>query len=190
MRGHSRTPSCAQARNRRIPACPSNVPLPLSIAQSSANLGSFLPGVTADYNATLAATVTTSTANATLSVHDASTTGTGHLVQGSYVLPQALQVRAGSGAFAPVGGASAPTPLVSYPGNAGYSAAKGGMDGLTRAQERLGGDAGPIGALPAHQLPLDDGHPQAPGGHRPGAVLPRCAPTEQDHVEVAHSGSA
>ena len=35
-------------------------------------------------------------------------TATGHLVNGTYVLPQALQVKAGTGAFAPVGGASAP----------------------------------------------------------------------------------
>ena len=68
------------------------------------DLGTFVPGVTADYSATLAATVTTSAA-ARLSVHDASSTGTGHLVQGAFVLPQALQVRAGNGAFAPVGGA-------------------------------------------------------------------------------------
>jgi hypothetical protein len=95
-----------------------SVPQVLSLAfnQPTANLGTFRPGVTADYTATLDATVTTSAANAALTVHDASTNAPGHLVQGSYVLPQALQVRAGGGAFAPVGGASAPTPLVSYPG--------------------------------------------------------------------------
>ncbi|RKQ93334.1 concanavalin A-like lectin/glucanase superfamily protein [Solirubrobacter pauli] len=95
-----------------------SVPQVLSLAfnQATANLGTFKPGVTADYTATLDATVTSTAPNAALTVHDASATAPGHLVQGSYVLPQALQVRAGAGAFAPVGGASAPTPLVSYTG--------------------------------------------------------------------------
>ena len=44
--------------------------LSLSFAQPTANLGTFLPGVTADYSATLAATVTTTTPNAALSVRD------------------------------------------------------------------------------------------------------------------------
>jgi hypothetical protein len=38
------------------------------------------------------------------------------LVNGTYAMPQALQVKAGTGAFAPVGGASAPTPLETYTG--------------------------------------------------------------------------
>ena len=82
----------------------------------NANLGAFAPGVTADYLSSLTATVTSSAANAALSVHDASTTATGHLVNGTYVMPQALQVKAGSGAFAAVGGAAAPTPLLTWSG--------------------------------------------------------------------------
>ncbi|HEY6888984.1 MAG TPA: hypothetical protein VI300_14425, partial [Solirubrobacter sp.] len=43
-------------------------------------------------------------------------TATGRLVNGTYAMPQALQVKAGTAAFAPVGGASAPTPLLAYTG--------------------------------------------------------------------------
>ncbi len=94
-----------------------NVPsvLALSFNQPTANLGIFLPGVAADYTATLAGTVTSTAKDAALSVSDPAATNTGHLVNGAYVMPQALQVRAGaSSAFAPVGGAGAATPLLSY----------------------------------------------------------------------------
>jgi hypothetical protein len=50
-----------------------------------------------------------------LSVADASATATGHLVNGSFVMPQALQASAG-GAFAPVGGSASPTPLKTWSG--------------------------------------------------------------------------
>jgi hypothetical protein len=88
--------------------------LALTLGGGSANLGTFAPGVTADYTSSMTATVTTSAPTATLSVYDPSATATGHLVNGSYVMPQALQVKAGTGAFAPVGSAAAPTPLLSY----------------------------------------------------------------------------
>ena len=50
----------------------------------------------------------------TLSVADPSSTATGHLVNGTFSLPQALQAQAGSGAFAPVGGSAAPTVLKTW----------------------------------------------------------------------------
>jgi hypothetical protein len=90
--------------------------LALTIGSRSANLGTFAPGVTAAYTSSLTAAVTSSAANAALSVHDPSATGTGHLVNGTYVMPQALQVNASSGAFAPVAGAAAPTPLLTWSG--------------------------------------------------------------------------
>ena len=46
--------------------------------------------------------------DATLSVADPSSTNTGHLVNGSFFLPQRLQVGTGT-AFAPVGGSATPT---------------------------------------------------------------------------------
>ena len=60
--------------------------------------------------------MTTTAADAALSVHDPATATAGHLVNGSYVMPQPLQVRADvASPFAPVGGGAA-TPLLSYPG--------------------------------------------------------------------------
>ncbi|HEY6889215.1 MAG TPA: ThuA domain-containing protein, partial [Solirubrobacter sp.] len=49
----------------------------------SANFGTFLPGVTKDYTTSLAATVTTSATAAELTVRDASSNHTGHLVNGT-----------------------------------------------------------------------------------------------------------
>ena len=88
--------------------------LALSMSSANASLGTFAPGVTKDYTASLSATITTSALNATLSVHDPSPTATGHLTQGTYVMPQALQVQAGTGAFAPLG--ANPTTLLTYSG--------------------------------------------------------------------------
>ena len=39
---------------------------------------------------------------------------TGRLVNGSFALPRALQARANNGPYAPVGGASSPTALLTY----------------------------------------------------------------------------
>jgi hypothetical protein len=70
--------------------------------------------VTKDYTASLTATVTTSAANAALSVQDRSASAPGHLTQGAYVMPQALQVQAQGGAFAPL--AATPMALLAYSG--------------------------------------------------------------------------
>ena len=51
--------------------------------------------------------------DATLSVADPSSTNTGHLVNGSFFLPQKLQAGTGT-AFAPVGGTAAPTTLKTW----------------------------------------------------------------------------
>jgi X-Pro dipeptidyl-peptidase len=84
------------------------------------SFGVFAPGVARDYVATLAATVTSTAGEASLTVTDASATASGHLVNGAFVLPQAMQARAASaggtgGAFAPLGEAG-PTELLSYGG--------------------------------------------------------------------------
>jgi PKD repeat protein len=73
----------------------------------SANFGLFMPGVTKDYEASLAAKVTSSATAAELTVRDPSANHTGHLVNGSSFLAQPLQVRATdadhtSTAFAPL----------------------------------------------------------------------------------------
>jgi alpha-L-rhamnosidase len=91
------------------------VPPTLSLGLGTASLGTLTPGVARDYTADLAATVTSTAGDATLSVQDPSATATGHLVNGSFALASPLQVKSG-GAFAPVGGASAPTALASWTG--------------------------------------------------------------------------
>ena len=61
---------------------------------AAANLGTFLPGVTRDYTASLAATATSTASAAVLTVRDPSATATGHLVNGTSALRSPLQVRA------------------------------------------------------------------------------------------------
>ena len=61
------------------------------------------------------ANVISTAGDAALTVADASSTATGHLVNGAFSLPQALQAGVG-GTFAPVGGSAAPTTLKTYTG--------------------------------------------------------------------------
>ena len=71
------------------------VPATLSLTLApSADLGQFQLAVAADYTATMAATVTSSAGDATLTVNDPSPTATGHLVNGTYAMTQPLQVKA------------------------------------------------------------------------------------------------
>jgi len=84
----------------------------------SANLGRFLLGVAADYTATLPAVVTSTMANASLTVNDPSQTAPGHLLNGTYVMAQPLQIRASNAAtpdtsFAPV---TSPITLLTWHG--------------------------------------------------------------------------
>ena len=59
-----------------------------------------------------------------------------------------------------------------------------GLHRLAGAQQRLGRDARPVGALTPDQLALDQGDPQAALGQRPGAVLARRAAAHDDDVVV------
>ena len=82
--------------------------LELSLGTTSASLGTFVPATAADYSTSITALVTSSGANATLSVLDPSTTAPGHLVNGAYSLASPLQVKATrsggpASAFAPLG---------------------------------------------------------------------------------------
>jgi Asp-tRNA(Asn)/Glu-tRNA(Gln) amidotransferase A subunit family amidase len=94
-----------------------NVPATLSLTLGPpASFGAFTPGVAHDYTAATSANVISSAGDAALSVADPSATATGHLVNGAFSLASALQVRADNGPFAPIGGSSAPTPLLAYTG--------------------------------------------------------------------------
>src|SRR5262249_34553131 len=69
------------------------VPATLSLTMGTpAAFGAFTPAVAKDYTATTTATVISSAGNATLSVADPSATATGHLVNGTFSLPQGLKV--------------------------------------------------------------------------------------------------
>ena len=81
----------------------------------------FTPGVPKDYTASTTANVISTAGDATLSVADPSSTNTGHLMNGSFFLPQKLQASASSmggtaAAGGAVGGSAAPTTLLTYSG--------------------------------------------------------------------------
>jgi len=85
----------------------------------AASLGSFTPGVAKEYTATTTANVISTAGDAALSVADPSPTATGHLVNGSFSLPQALQARALNAAnpnlpYADVGSSASPTLLLGW----------------------------------------------------------------------------
>jgi hypothetical protein len=96
------------------------VPATLALSLGSpADFGTFQPGVAHDYLAQTTATVTSTAGDATLSVADPDTAHPGHLVNGAFVMPQALQVgavRTGSGAipYNPLG--ASPLALLTYNG--------------------------------------------------------------------------
>jgi sugar phosphate isomerase/epimerase len=68
--------------------------LQLSVVNNGGSFGTFVPGLAQTYNTALAASATTTTGDAALSVTDWGATAPGHLVNGEFSLPQALQVRA------------------------------------------------------------------------------------------------
>ncbi len=91
-----------------------SVPATLSLALGAQpSFGALTAGIAKDYAAQTTATVISTAANAALSVADPSSTATGHLVNGPFSLPSALQVNTGS-AFADVGGSAAPTQLKTW----------------------------------------------------------------------------
>jgi LVIVD repeat-containing protein len=77
-----------------------------------ATFGAFTAGVAREYNTGTTANVISSAGEATLSVTDPATTNAGHLVNGAFALPNALQARARNAANpATVFGAVSGTPL-------------------------------------------------------------------------------
>src|SRR4051794_1028612 len=81
--------------------------------------GAFTPGVDKDYAASTTANVVSTAGDATLSVTDPSSTAPGHLVNGAFSLPSALQAKASSAAgtgsaFASV--SATPLQLLTYSG--------------------------------------------------------------------------
>ncbi len=97
-----------------------SVPATLALTLGApAAFGAFTPGVANAYTASMTATAISSAGDGLLSVGDPSATATGHLVNGAFALPQALQVSATSPLAASTAGVSpvgAQTPLLSYSG--------------------------------------------------------------------------
>ena len=95
------------------------VPSTLSLTIGApASFGAFIPGVGRTYEATSMATVTSTAGDALLSVADPSSQNTGHLVNGSFFLPQPLQARARNAAntgtaYNNVGSSASPLNLLS-----------------------------------------------------------------------------
>ena len=70
------------------------VPATLALTLGTpATFGAFTPGLAKDYTATSTATVLSTAGDAALSVSDPSSVAPGHLVNGTFVLPAALQAR-------------------------------------------------------------------------------------------------
>ena len=86
---------------------------------TAAQFGAFTPGVARDYFASTSANVVSTAGDALLSVADPSSTNTGHLMNGSFFLPQRLQARARNAAntgtaYNNVGSSASPLNLLSY----------------------------------------------------------------------------
>ncbi|HET6546965.1 MAG TPA: TIGR03118 family protein [Solirubrobacter sp.] len=98
------------------------VPATLSLTLGApASFGAFAPGVGQDYSASTTANVISTAGDATLSVADPSAGHTGRLVNGAFALTEPLRVSAASAGgtsapAAPVGGAGAPTTVLTYDG--------------------------------------------------------------------------
>jgi M6 family metalloprotease-like protein len=104
------------------------VPATLALTLGSpASFGAFRPGVTATYTTTQAATVTSTAGEATLTVSDPSSVTTGHLVNGSFSLPEPLKAA----------GSALPAVAKSYSGPVSNDAASIELTQLVNANDAL-----------------------------------------------------
>ncbi len=96
--------------------------LSLSMPAQGPTFGTFIPTVSRSYETAITSSVVSTAGDATLSVSDAGTMAPGHLTNGAFSLPQALQVRALNSAnattpYAPLAEATgAATNLLTYNG--------------------------------------------------------------------------
>jgi hypothetical protein len=99
-----------------------NVPATLSLTlDGPASFGAFTPGLGKTYFASTGANVISTAGDALLSVSDPSSVGTGHLVNGTFVLPEPLQARARNAtntgtAYNNVGSSASPLNLLTWSG--------------------------------------------------------------------------
>jgi hypothetical protein len=90
------------------------VPSFLGLSVGAGTLGQFTPGLAQTYTGTAAAVVTSSWANAQLQVYDPETVNNGRLVNGTSVIPRALQVMQSSGTLANIGNSTAPRAVATW----------------------------------------------------------------------------
>jgi predicted acyl esterase len=120
-----------------------NVPATLSLSLGApAQFGAFTPGVARTYEATSPATVTSTAGDALLSVADPSSQNTGHLVNGSFFLPQPLQARARNAAntgtaYNNVGSSASPLNLLTWNGPISNDAVTLGFSQRINANDAL-----------------------------------------------------
>jgi hypothetical protein len=88
--------------------------LGISTSATTSSLGTFVPGVTADYIASVALGVTSSGGGASLTVQDPSPDATGHLVNGAFSLLSPLLARSAANPFGPVGSSASPLVLQTF----------------------------------------------------------------------------
>ncbi len=106
------------------PTAPVNGTVPATLSLSvgpAATFAPFVPGVGQTYEASTTANVISSAGDALLSVADPSSQNTGHLVNGTFALPQPLQARARNAAntgtaYNNVGSSASPLNLLMYSG--------------------------------------------------------------------------
>jgi len=92
-----------------------NVPATLALTLGDpATFGDFTPALTKDYTAATNAIVTSTGADAALSVLDAGSNATGRLTNGSFALADPLQVSANSAAFTPLRTDNGPLALLTW----------------------------------------------------------------------------
>jgi X-Pro dipeptidyl-peptidase len=119
------------------------VPATLSLTVGpAATFSAFTPGVTRTYEASTTANVISSAGNAVLSVADPSSQNTGHLVNGSFFMPQPLQARARNAsntgtAYNNVGSSASPLNLLAYDGPVSNDAVSLQFSQLVNANDAL-----------------------------------------------------
>ncbi len=116
-----------------------SVPATLALTLGSpASFGALTPGLGKDCFATTNASVISTAGDALLTVADPSSTATGHLVNGAFSLPSALQASAQTDAttYAQVGGSATPTPLRSWSGPASNDPGRDQLQADDRLQRR------------------------------------------------------
>ena len=119
-----RVPLVGRSTGDAIAGVGGDVPatLALSLPTQGGSFGSFLPGIAKTYETAVSASVISTAGDGTLSVTDPSTSFPGHLVNGAFALPSALNVRAINStnptqAYVPLAEASnTPVSLLTYTG--------------------------------------------------------------------------